>query len=110
MEYFLDFLKRKLETERAKVGLHKEKIRKDYDLMTSQLSGILKDEQLTKSFLDVSRSLICICLFFHFSVRSREIYLHLDPRFTIKSIETLSRPTKCCANLVSVNWPKRSNF
>lgn len=48
---------RKLEEDRAKVALEKEKIRKDYDLMSSQLSSILKDEQLTKSFLDTNEML-----------------------------------------------------
>lgn len=34
-------------------ALEKEKIRKDYELMSSQLSEIMKDEELAKKFLHV---------------------------------------------------------
>lgn len=43
-----------LAENRSKVALEKEKIRKDYDLMSSQLSEILKNNELANSFVQVS--------------------------------------------------------
>lgn len=49
---------RKLAENRSKVALEKEKIRKDYELMSTQLSEILKNNELANSFVQVSNEII----------------------------------------------------
>lgn len=57
------FISRNLEEDRAKIALEKEKTRKDYDVMSSQLKEMLEDENLTKNFLRVSISFFISLLF-----------------------------------------------
>lgn len=45
---------RMLAENRARVALEKEKIRKDYEKMSSQLSEILNNNELANSFVQVS--------------------------------------------------------
>lgn len=45
---------RMLAENRARVALEKEKIRKDYEKMSSQLSEILNNNDLANSFVQVS--------------------------------------------------------
>lgn len=53
-EFFLRLIVRMLAENRARVALEKEKIRKDYEIMSSQLKGILNDNDLANSFVQVS--------------------------------------------------------
>lgn len=48
---------RMLAENRARVALEKEKIRKDYEKMSSQLSEILNNNDLANSFVQVSISI-----------------------------------------------------
>lgn len=57
------FISRNLEEDRAKIALEKEKTRKDYDVMSSQLKEMLEDENLTKNFLRVTISFFISLLF-----------------------------------------------
>lgn len=48
------FIHRNLEEARAAQALEKEKIRKDYELMSGQLSEFMQNEELANKFLHVS--------------------------------------------------------
>lgn len=52
------FFGRKLAENRSQVALEKEKIRRDYELMSIQLSEILKNNELANSFVHVSKEII----------------------------------------------------
>lgn len=51
------FLLRQFEENRAKIALEKDRIRKEYDLMSKDLRNILKDESLSKSVSQVESSI-----------------------------------------------------
>lgn len=52
-DYILFIFDRQMEAVREEQAREKTKIRKDYDLMSSQLADMLKDEALTKRILHV---------------------------------------------------------